>query len=58
MNPKKHGEPAIVEVGFMPNCWAGGSRTQITDSQSRSCQPTQSMKAEIGNSVSQDRDAV
>ena len=23
MNPKKHGEPAIVEVGFMPNCWGG-----------------------------------
>ena len=23
MNPKKHGEPAIVNVGFMPNCWGG-----------------------------------
>ena len=23
MNPKKYGEPAIVDVGFMPNCWGG-----------------------------------
>ena len=21
MNPKKHGDPAIVDVGFTPNCW-------------------------------------
>ena len=23
MNPPKYGEPAIVDVGFMPNCWGG-----------------------------------
>ena len=23
MNPKKHGDPVIVDVGFTPNCWGG-----------------------------------
>ena len=59
MNFKKNAEPAIVEVGFMPNSWgAGGIVTPITDTRFRFCRPAPSTIAVTGDSVSHVQDAV